>query len=142
MILAFSGTSRGMTTAQRATVRRLFIALGLHILHHGDCIGSDAQAHAIAKHMRARIVGHPPDDDKARAFCDFDEIRAVAPYLVRNTHIAQDGVDGLIAAPPNYSEVKRGEGGGTWSTVRRARKLHRRIWLVFPDGSVKEDQGA
>lgn len=139
MILGFTGTQRGQTARQRATVRYLFGELNLRVLHHGDCIGSDAQADQDARRVGAMIVLHPPEDPSKRAFCDYSlphEARDPKPYLVRNADIAREGRDGLIAAPKEYSEVLR---SGTWSTIRRARKLGRRIWIVWPDGTFREE---
>lgn len=44
MILGFTGTRQGMTDYQQAQVRRFLVAYQCTILHHGDCIGADAQA--------------------------------------------------------------------------------------------------
>jgi hypothetical protein len=97
MILGFTGTSHngGMTQRQSDTVRYLFHELPLHVLHHGDCLGADAQAHRLARHMRAWVVVHPPRDPKARAFCkDYDELRPMFGYLTRNKHIVKAATDG------------------------------------------------
>jgi hypothetical protein len=132
MILGFTGAKSRMTPAQVATVRRLFAELKLHVLHHGDCIGSDEQAHQEAKDLDAWVVIHPPENDTFRAFCKGDEIRPPAPYLKRNLDIAK-ARDGLIATPRTATEVLR---SGTWATVRYARALNRPLWIVLPDGSV------
>jgi len=136
MILGFTGTSRGMTQKQLATVRYLFNELQLHVLHHGDCIGADAQAHRIAMDLQARIVIHPPDDPKKRAFCiGADEVKPTFPYLVRNHHIVDHSRDGIVAVPFRESEVR----SGTWATIRYARKAKLKIWLVWPDGTFRQD---
>jgi len=137
MILGFTGTSRGMTQEQSMKILYLFNNLQLLALHHGDCIGADAQAHEIAKQVHARIVIHPPMNTKSRAFCQgADEVYIPKPYLVRNLVIARLGTDGLIATPSSESEIVR---SGTWSTIRYARKMKRHIWIVFPDGTVREE---
>ena len=142
MILGFTGTSHGMTQRQKATVSYLFNELPLHILHHGDCIGADEQAHRMAMKLSAHIVVHPPNDPKKRAFCwrssDSPEviISLTKPYLARNRTIVENARDGIIAAPRSSQETIR---SGTWYTVRYARKIKRRIWIVFPDGTFKEE---
>lgn len=138
-VLGFSGTSQGMKKKQAVAVFGLFYEFGLHELHHGDCVGADEEAHNLARSMNGHVnvVGHPPANPRKRAFCSVDVLLEPKPYLDRNTDIAGAGRDGLVAAPHNFVEVIRGEGAGTWSTVRRARKFGRRIWLVFPDGSVQ-----
>ena len=40
--------------------------------------------------------------------------------------------DVLIAAPSGPEKLR----SGTWSTVRYARKLHKNITIVLPDGST------
>lgn len=137
LTLGFTGTSEGMTAEQLREVRRLIE--NATTLHFGDCVGADAEAFAIASESLVRTVAHPPTDPKKRAFCEADELLTPYPYLIRNDHIAAFGVDGLVAAPPDFHEVVRGRGAGTWSTVRRARKRMRKIWIVWPDGRITEE---
>jgi hypothetical protein len=137
MILGFTGTSYGMSSAQLDTVFNLFKGFKSLELHHGDCVGADAQAHSLACTLLARIVIHPPSDSRQRAYCDSANLVHLSyPYLIRNKHIVRDGIDGLIATPFEYTELLR---SGTWSTIRYARKLKRHIWIVFPDGSIREE---
>lgn len=143
MILGFTGTQKGMTQRQRATVRYLFSELNMEVLHHGDCVGADAQAHREAEAYEIDIVVHPPTDGVKRAFCQPRVNVTVLdprPYLARNRDIIAAGTDGLIAAPRGHVEQPRGS--GTWATVRYARKARRRIWIVFPDGTFKEEPHA
>lgn len=143
MILGFTGTRHGMTLKQRSTVARLFRSLPLTELHHGDAKGSDAQAHWLAVHMPdVLIVIHPPNNTRERAFCDIappHSIRKPRPYLVRDQDIVKEGVDGLVAAPKSADPPASLRGQGTWTTVGYARKAKRRVWLVFPDGTYKEE---
>ncbi len=137
VILGFTGTSRGMTQKQLATLSYLFNELLLHVLHHGDCIGADTQAHRLARGIGASIVIHPPNNPKKRAFCvGADEIKPTFHYLVRNKHIVDHARDGIVAAPHGTNEEAR---SGTWATIRYARKAKRKIWIVWPDGTFKED---
>jgi hypothetical protein len=126
-----------MTPQQVETVSGLFELLGLTELHHGDCIGADADAHKLARACSARIVLHPPRLDRHRAWCHGDLVRDSYDYLTRNKHIVDD-TSGLIATPKSAVEMTR---SGTWSTVRYARKLNRPVWIVFPDGSHKTEEG-
>ena len=143
MILGFTGTSKGMTQRQAATVHYLFGELKLTVLHHGDCVGADAQADRIVRRMGGiLIVIHPPSDEKVRSFCNGvppHAVREEKPYLARNRDIVAEGVDGLIAAPKDFVQPKSLRGQGTWTTVGYARKAGRRIWIVFPDGTFKEE---
>lgn len=136
MILGFTGTQQGMAPRQRKAVAQLLYRLNPSEVHLGDCIGADSEAYDEAVRIGATTIGHPADGTKKRAFRDYDRERAPKPPLTRNSDIALAGVDGLIAAPSGFVEVLR---SGTWATVRYARKLGRRIWVVRPDGKVIEE---
>ena len=131
--VGFTGTSRGMTAAQRAQVRDVlarYRASGATHFHHGDCVGADAEAHTIAKGLGFYVVLHPPSDPKARAYATGDEARPLAPYLIRNRAIVL-ATQCLVATPSGETEERR---SGTWATVRYARKEGRQVTLIFPDG--------
>lgn len=135
MILGFTGTSKRDLT--RRQLRQLEQGLrGVNVLHLGDCIHADAQAWAEAIHLDIRTIGHPPLDDARRAHCLYDEERKPKDFIARNHDIVDEGADGLIAMPATFEEVLR---SGTWATVRYARKLKRKIWIVLPDGSVQAE---
>lgn len=102
-------------------------------MHHGDCVGADAQFHALVREILpdARIVIHPPLSDSKRAFCDGDETKEARAYLARNRDIVRDS-DVLLAAPQSSEEILR---SGTWATIRFARKRNHPVILVPPDTS-------
>lgn len=133
MKIGFSGTQYGMTGPQQAAVFLTIDRLAAEVeLHHGDCVGADAEMHEQARRLRFRVVIHPPADPKKRAFCrDADEVRPERPYLERNQAIV-DACDVLIAAPAGVRPVMR---SGTWSTIRRAEKKGIPIFAYGPDGS-------
>lgn len=134
MHVGFTGTQRAMTPEQAAKVVALLANLDATDAHHGDCIGADAGFHAICAGLGLRIHIHPPTKHKKRAFCQgAASVAEAKDYLVRNRDIV-DAADSLIAALGGKSEYRSGE----WATVRYARSLKRRIYLVFPDGSVQE----
>jgi len=130
--IGFTGTRQGMTPAQQRALRDLLAAHRGAVLHHGDCIGADAQAHDIAVELGFSVVIHPPDDARQRAFKSAPHIRTPKPYLVRNKHIVRE-TELLIAAPAEFIEQHR---SGTWSTVRFARRLGRPVRIILPDGSM------
>jgi hypothetical protein len=141
--VGFTGTKRGMTSLQAdkveeilAEVRQLRSAesllLGWPEFHHGDCVGADAGAHAIARRCGYRVVLHPPIEASLRAFCFADESREPAEYLTRNRDIVREtGL--LIATPKRMGEEMR---SGTWATVREARRHFTACLLVWVNGSV------
>jgi predicted Rossmann fold nucleotide-binding protein DprA/Smf involved in DNA uptake len=57
------------------------------------------------------------------------------PYLVRNeTIVKQSQV--LLAAPRTSKDEQR---SGTWHTIRYARKMKRKIYIVMPDGVIRKE---
>lgn len=100
-------------------------------LHHGDCVGADATLHIIASAIGYRTVAHPPIHAWYRAHCDADTSWEPKTYLARNADIVTS-TDALLAFPKEMTEAKR---GGTWWTVRYARKVGRRLVIVWPDGT-------
>lgn len=105
--------------------------------HHGDCIGADTQAHDIvAKHFpHVAFDIHPPTDSTKRAFCrrtkTADVTWTAQPYLKRNQEIVHNTT--ILIATPDGPERLR---SGTWSTVRYARRLKRKIFIIDPDGNL------
>lgn len=135
--VGFTGTRKGMTKAQKQEVKRLLSILEVKSLHLGDCVGADADCHAIADQMRARpiIVCHPPVKDDERAFCTYDVTLGRRPYLERNKTIV-DSCDLLIATPKDSRPELR---SGTWATIRYAKKKGTSVCIVYPDGKSVRD---
>lgn len=152
MKLGFTGTRRGISDKQREAFRELLWCQMPVELHHGDCVGADAATHyAFCEYLHTegsvgeRIFTHPPDSDSMRAgvssLADWDMVSIVEaeplPYLTRNRNIV-DSTDLLVACPAEFEEQQR---GGTWSTVRYARKVGKPVVIIYPDGSVAEEKG-
>ena len=144
MKVGFTGTREGLTTKQDLALYELLDKLRPKECHHGDCIGADAAFHGnltlagdlSAGKEYARIVIHPNLSQASRAFCRGDEVRPPKLPLERNRDIV-DETDILVACPKQMVEPKDPrEGGGTWATVRYARKLRRPIYIILRDGRV------
>ena len=133
----FTGTQRGLSLPQAKALKSLMENLQLEEFHHGDCIGADAAAASFAHDLHLRIVIHPPVIATKRAFCKGDEERIARPYLERNHDIVNES-DLLIATPGETEEQLR---SGTWATIRFARKRHKPIFLVFPNGTIEKEGG-
>lgn len=136
--VGFTGTRNGMTDAQKNTVQLRLIELSANPAeieaHHGDCIGADADFHAICRELGVgKIVAHPGHVSRElRAFTDADEVRDPKPPLDRNSDIVFECLV-MIATPTESVEQQR---SGTWSTIRKARRSARRLTVVYPDGRI------
>ncbi len=131
-VVGFSGTRKGMTERQYFMVRTILLNVGAIEIHHGDCVGADAQVHDFASDKGIRTVIHPPTNPELRAFCAGDEVLTARPYLARNRDIV-DACTLLVAAPPDKYSGR----GGTFSTLRYALKVDRDLIAVYPDGTTE-----
>lgn len=130
MIAGFTGTSQGMSLQQCLELRDQFEINDVRELHIGDCIGGDHQAYTIAVYMGMRVVGHPPDKRRKRAFLKYDHLHDEFPYLVRNHNIVDwvKSKSGIMFIGPltNHEEVR----SGTWATKRYAKKVGCHIHIL------------
>ena len=129
MQVGFTGTRRGMSGNQKAELEQLLQELQpeSEYFHHGDCVGSDAQAHEIASRLGYEIIIHPPENSSARAFCKGSEVTLPPlPYLIRNHRIVEL-CHVLIAATLSSTEEQR---SGTWATVRYAKSNNRKVHIL------------
>ncbi len=135
--IGFTGTQIGMTQAQKNVVKRLSNLLYEHgcAFHHGDCIGSDEQAHKIFWKGCYKVFIHPPISEEKRAFCRVpkDAIYEPKEYLERDKDIV-DACQFLIATPKDEKERMR---SGTWATIRYARLGKRNHVVIFPSGRTE-----
>jgi hypothetical protein len=135
--LGFTGTQKGMHPAQMRAfeifVRTLVQERDEVEFHHGDCVGADSEAAAIAKAYGCRVVGHPPTDSSKRAFFPSDEELEPKPYLERNQDIV-DICDLLFGTPFTSDWPTNFRGQGTWSTLNRARKAAKSYLIISPRG--------
>jgi len=129
--VGFTGPRGGMTGPQRFGCAELLEKFGIQEVHLGDCVGADDDMYEIAGAAECYLTGHPPDNDKFRAFRHYHAEREPKPYLDRN-HDIVDESDWMIATPEQFEEQQR---SGTWSTVRYARKTGKPLCLVWPDGT-------
>jgi hypothetical protein len=131
--IGVTGTRVGLTSDQRATaVKLLATTYGAAIeLHHGDCVGADAELDTMGQAMGYLTVSHPPIHNRYRAHCAAAMVCEPKLYLLRNADIV-NAVDVVLAFPKETTEAKQ---GGTWWTVRYARSIGRHLVIVWPDGT-------
>ncbi len=135
--LGFTGTAKGMTRAQKAVFRALILQPVWGVFnefHHGDCVGADEESHKFIREDKPTvwIVGHPPINDKFRAFTECDFFLPPRDYIPRD-HDIVDATERLVATPKGFKEELR---SGTWATLRYARKLERELLIIWPDGTT------
>jgi hypothetical protein len=106
--------------------------------HHGNCVGADEEAAAIARYYNYVITAYPADLTKWQSDFKSDFYKPVTGPLTRNRAIVKDS-DVIIAAPNAMMEplVRNTRGSGTWYTIRHARKKERKCVIVWRDGGVK-----
>jgi hypothetical protein len=135
----FTGTAKGMTLDQAASLDSLLTRIQPATLRHGDCIGADATADARARYRVSdiRILRHPATSQR-RAWCTSPLVTAPRPALVRNvvmvTETAASGNARCVATPYEDHEVLR---SGTWATCRDASKADVPVTVIWPDGRIE-----
>jgi len=125
--IGFTGNRYGLRPDQVEQIKDILDNYNDIIVSHGDCVGSDTDFHKLCinykkEHLDKKISIHifPPNDPKLRAFNQADILMEEKPYLERNLNIIKNSSI-LIACPidKNKEELR----SGTWSTIRKARKL-------------------
>lgn len=128
MHVGFTGSRVEPTEFQLNELTAWLMANQPTVLHHGDCVGSDAAAHRIALSLGIKVIIHPPQQDKLRAFCQGAvKVYPPQPYLRRDRNIVHDTRQ-LLALPRGTNIVH----SGTWYTINFARQLKRPVWLCYP----------
>jgi hypothetical protein len=148
--IGFTGTRSGMTSFQRRKASQVVCdIIGgdrelLVVAHHGDCVGADKEFHDIVRGYGCAVCIHPPIDKtyaagiKAATHVDGakTERREPKTYMARNADIVAES-DLMIATPAESTEQKR---GGTWATIRMARKAGKPLAIVLPGGTVQYER--
>ena len=108
--------------------------------HHGNCIGSDAEFHAIVRREdpMARIFVHWPVNTYRCAFLHGDVDLPPKDFGVRDDDIIA-AANLMLATPYECHEILRGS--GTWMTIRHAIKAGKPIYIYYPDGETQFIEG-
>lgn len=140
--IGFTGTRHGMTAGQwQALVIELDHAIDIDvpwIARHGMCRGSDVEFHRIVRPLpNGEIHGHPCHIAPMRALIDdCDVVHAPKRPLVRNGDIVTPSTL-MFATPAEATEQQR---GGTWATIRMARRAGKPLAIVLPSGEVVKER--
>lgn len=148
--LGVTGTREGCTHAQKVTVNATLAKADAYArgqeatvwLHHGDCVGVDAEIATVAKDgFGWKVHSHPPVDPKLRAWVPSDRIDDPLPYLDRNRVIVARSSYLLACTREPVGHMDwcasyiPGE-GGTIYTIKHALKQGLIVRVVQPDGGV------
>lgn len=125
--IGFTATREGISIYQKQELARLVKLLQPSEVHHGLCQGGDAEFHDLVRALlpNCKIVGHPPTIKTVYVYRYCDEMRRPKSYLDRNKGIV-DETNVLIGCPLG-KEILR---SGTWSTIRYAKKLERKVYII------------
>jgi hypothetical protein len=138
MLVAFNhvgitGTRQGCNAKQYSALERVLSYIirrnrGIvTTLHHGDCIGVDAEAHHLALKIGYAIEIHPPMIQTYRAKCESSMVHVPKSYKVRDTDIVLAS-DILLVVPAGPEE--NWPHSGTWKTARIARRVGTPIQVI------------
>lgn len=128
MRVGITGTREGATEYQLNELRSILESLKGDEFHHGDCLGVDVQAAAIARELGYKIVCHPPKSTEQQGHFGGDEMREPAGYLQRDRAIV-DACDVLLVVPKQMEWQPK---GGTWYTHDYAKKVFKPHHIIWP----------
>lgn len=145
MIVGFTGTRNGLTEPQRDALLDEINQLKPRFWLHGACVGADAEAVTLVvkwsfSNHPVRIFALPgksangPEEHSLqdeRALYESHVVRETKTHFARNRDIVNE-CNVLVACPGTMEELDH---GGTWYTIRCARKLNKRVVIIWPDGS-------
>jgi hypothetical protein len=137
MKVGCTGTRNALNQVQLDKIKLVLARIADHStkpleLHHGDCVGADAQIAEIAKLCGFKLVVHPPVKSDLRAFHQGEESRPPLSYFARNRNIVNE-TEILIVAPKDDQWQPQ---GGTWYTHDYAVKQKKPVIIFYPRGVV------
>lgn len=148
---AFTGSEWPLTPNQSLALDRVIsdeiMQHNVDKIHHGGCKGADDEFHELLGRGNYNLWAHvevwPGHIERKRGkSTSYGVYRGKnlwvihqPEYTLTRNRLMVDVADRLIAAPDGV-EVLR---SGTWATVRYARKKHRPITFVWPNGEVTHE---
>jgi hypothetical protein len=127
-----------MTEWQVRALRELLQLMQPDAFFHNGMIGATAQAHAIARGLDLQIVIIPPKNTDLRAKLEGaiqietpEDFNDSLDHVIEDSHI-------VIFTPREEVEKLR---SGTWRSIRQAKREGKSVYIIFPDGRLKVDEG-
>ena len=125
--IGFTGTQSGMNQFQKMAVLAYLNLIDPVEVHHGSCIGADAEFHAMTVDKYETHVHPCTLLTKQAPHPGATFVYVAKEPLERNRDIVNESL--LVIATPRGKERPR---SGTWMTVNYARKLGRPLLIVYP----------
>ncbi len=123
--LGTTGSRDGLSKSQAEALETWLDSHDPSILHHGDCIGADAEVAGICRVYGWELTSHPPMVASFRARVPSETVLPEQPYLLRNKDIVD--ASELLIAFPKGPEIRR---SGTWATVRYAKRAGKEVLFL------------
>lgn len=143
-VIGFTGTRRGITIQQAASLHLQLSALARYFQAqgrgarglHGSCVGADASFDRACARLGLGTVCIPgtidgKSDHRWLAKTAAVELEPPTPTLQRNRRIIELS-DVMLACPDGEERMR----SGTWSTIRKARRARKHGMIVMPSGKV------
>lgn len=141
MKIGFLGTLREFTQVQRDLFIDTIIKFGVvEEFHHGDCVGSDENAHNIIRLIApdCEICVHPPVREMHRAYCEGDVDFVQMDYIARNQEIV-DFSDVVVACIHEFIKGQARSGANDpWRAIEYAKSQKIHTIIINNEGKVKE----
>ena len=138
MHIGVTGTRKGMSVEQKAVAIKLLRGQFVvpspkpDSLHHGDCVGVDAELANLAQAHDIEVVGYPPIKHTLRAYFRSNVTHSPQDNPDRNRAIVDAST--IVWAFPDGPERNR---SGTWYTIKYAQQIRRPLLIVMPNGVVE-----
>lgn len=129
-----------MSEKQSCAVRAILTAhyaAGAREFHHGDCVGADAEAHAIARDIGYSVHVHPPENRSFRAYCYGDVNSEPDTYMNRNKAIVGASTI-MVGCPASETREQR---SGTAATMAYSLSVGVPVVMVAPSGNSNIPKG-
>lgn len=135
--IGFFGTREGLSEHQKSTFHYFFLRIRRDVhFHHGDGLGADYSAHAIALRRGSTVIIHPPLDTRQRAFASGAFSVLPAKGTTERTLDIIRASDYVFAAPAG--ERKDMPQSETWTAISLAIREKTPVTVIYPNGGYED----